>query len=368
MARLPSNVEAVVEPTDVPMEKHGMLLWRALTGDAKLLISHFRDEELLRWDAGQRIFDVSVQAHNHISEFEDQDNFDNASYKLHRERNQTLLQFANVARAAYLKHDSYGHPLPDRTKSMIFLRQTKIPEHLEDHIMAKTNDSRNFSDLLEAIQVHARRPMSQTSSSYPSFNDDWTDSTYVTEYYDMYDYHDTEDDGHEDEYNEFEDYDSEWIDMSDIPENLTFEEPELACILENLQKGRKGSGKYHRKGRKVFGKGEFRDKKGFGKGEFRDKEGVKGNRPENYKQVRLKLQGDRLNRGWRDQPTRAMYKGRYRPQFVHVDDLLTRTRCFKCGELGHLARNCSQKKEDDPSLFIGDKETVTESETFFSAL
>ena len=184
--------------------------------------------------------------------------------------------------------------------------------------------------------------MSQTSSSYPSFNNDWTDSTFVTEYYDMYDYHDTEDDGYEDEYNEFENYDCEWIDMSDIPEDLTFEEPELTCILENLQKGRKGSGKYHRKGRK-----------GFGKGEFRDKEGGKSNRTENNKHVRLKLQGDRLNRGWIDQPTRATYKGRSRPQLAHVDDLLTRTRCFKCGELGHLARNCSQKKEDDPSLFSG---------------
>ena len=177
------------------------------------------------------------------------------------ERNQTLLQFANVARAAYLKHDSYGHPLPDRTKGMIFLRQAKIPGHLEDHIMAKTNGSRNFSDLLEAIQVLAMRPMSQTSSSYPSFNDDWTDNTYVTEYYDMYNYHDTEDDGFEDECNEFEDYDGEWIDMSDIPEDLKFEEPELACILEHLQKGREGSGKYHRKGRKGFGKGKFETRK-----------------------------------------------------------------------------------------------------------
>ena len=354
--------------TDVPIEKHGMLLWRALTGDAKPLISHFRDDELLRWDAGQRIFDVLVQARKHISEFEDQDDFDNAFHKLHRERNQTLLQFANVARAAYLKHDSYGHPLPDRTKGMIFLRQAKIPGHLEDHIMAKTNGSRNCSDLLEAIQVLAQRPMSQTSSSYPSFNDDWTDNTDVTEYNDMYDYHYTEDDGYEVEYNEFEDYDSEWIDMSDSPEDMTFEEPELACILENLQKGKKGSGKYHRKGRKGFGKGEFRDKKGFGKGEFRDKEGGNFNRTENYKQVRLKLQGDRLNRGWRDQPTRATYKGRYRPQFVNVDDLLTRTRCFKCGALGHLARNCFQKKEDDPSLFSGDKETITEFETFFSGM
>ena len=36
--------------------------------------------------------------------------------------------------------------------------------------------------------------------------------------------------------------------------------------------------------------------------------------------------------------------------------------------MGHLARSCSQKKEDDPSLFTGDKETATESETFFSGM
>ena len=33
--------------------------------DAKLLIVHFRDEELLRWDAEQRIFDVLAHAHKH---------------------------------------------------------------------------------------------------------------------------------------------------------------------------------------------------------------------------------------------------------------------------------------------------------------
>ena len=152
MGRYRRTLKQWLSTTDVPSEKHGMLLWRALTGDAKLLISHFRDEDLLHWDVGQRIFEVLSQAHKHISEFEDQDDFDNAFYKLHRERNQTLLQFANVARAAYLKHDAYGYPLPDRTKGMIFLRQAKIPGHLEDHIMAKTNGSRNFSDLLDAIQ------------------------------------------------------------------------------------------------------------------------------------------------------------------------------------------------------------------------
>ena len=137
---------------------------------------------------------------------------------------------------------------------MIFFRQAKIPGHLENHMMAKTNGSRNFSDLLEAIPVLARRPMSQTSLSYPSFNDDSTDNTYVTENYDMYDYHDTEDDGYEDEYNKFEDYDSEWIDMSDFPEDMTFEEPDLACVLENLQKGRRVLGSTIVKGERVLAK------------------------------------------------------------------------------------------------------------------
>ena len=53
--------------TDVPSERHGMLLWRALTGDAKLLISHFRDEDLLCWGAGQRIFERPGSGSSSIS-------------------------------------------------------------------------------------------------------------------------------------------------------------------------------------------------------------------------------------------------------------------------------------------------------------
>ena len=134
--------------------------WSGPFHGAKPLSSHFRDEGLLRWDAGRRFFDVLAQAHKH-SEFEDQHDFDNTFHKLHRERYQTLLQFANVARAGYLKHDACAYPVPDRTKGMIFLKQERIPGRLdlEEHIMAKTSGSRNFSDLLEAIQILARKPM-----------------------------------------------------------------------------------------------------------------------------------------------------------------------------------------------------------------
>ena len=124
---------------------------------------------------------------------------------------------------------------------MIFLRQAKIPGHLEDHIMAKINGSRNFSDLLEAIQVLARRPMSQHFIiETESFNDDWNDSAYVTEYYDIDDYNDTEGDGYEYEYNQGEDYDSEWIDRSDIPEDMTFRRTRIGLHSGKSPEGQKG--------------------------------------------------------------------------------------------------------------------------------
>ena len=141
--------------------------------------------------------------------------------------------------------------------------------------MAKINGSRNFSDLLDAIQILARRPTSQIFSSFPSYYDEWDDSTNATEYYDIDDHDDVDNDGYYDEYDEPEDHDNEWIDMSGIPEDATFEEPELAGMLESLQKGKKGSGKGFRRGKKGWSKGESRDVLKAGK----------GGRPENYKQV-----------------------------------------------------------------------------------
>ena len=153
--------------------------------------------------------------------------------------------------------------------------------------------------------------MSQVSSSFPSYDDEWDDSPNATEYCDIDDHNAVDNDGYYDEYDEREDHDGEWIDMSGIPEDATCEELELACVLENLQKGRKGSSNGFPRGEKGWSKGESRDVL-----KFSTKEAGKGGRPENYKQVRLKLQSDRLNRGWTNQPAHGTNKGRGRPQLV----------------------------------------------------
>ena len=186
--------------------------------------------------------------------------------------------------------------------------------------------------------------MSQVSSSFLSYYDERDDSTNATEYYDI---DDVDNDGSYEEYDEPEDHDNECIDMSGIPEDATFEEPELACMLENLQNGKKGSSKGFQRGKKGWSKGESHDVLKAGK----------GGRPENCKQVRWKLQSDRVNRGWKDQPAHGTNKGRGRSQLAQMDDLLARTRWFKCGELGHLTKDCPQNKEP-----------TTKSETFFSGM
>ena len=223
---------------------------------------------------------------------------------------------------------------------MIFLKQAKIPGHLEDHIMAKINGSWNFSDLFDAIQILARRPMSQVSTSFPSYDDEWDDSTNATEYCDIDDHNTDYNAGCCDEYDELEDHEGEWIDMSGIPEDATFEEPELACMLENHQKVKKGSSK-----------GFWRGKKGWSKGESRDvlkistKETGKGGRPENHKQVRLT---SRPMERTKDVVAHSWLKWMI-SSFAPV--------VSKCGELGHLAKDCPQNKEP-----------TTNSETFFSGI
>ena len=84
--------------------------------------------------------------------------------------------------------------------------------------MAKTNGLRNLSDILDAIQILARRAMTQVSSSFPSYDDEWDDSTNATEYYDIDDHNAVDNDGYYDEYDETEENDGEWINMSGIPE------------------------------------------------------------------------------------------------------------------------------------------------------
>ena len=131
--------------------------------------------------------------------------------------------------------------------------------------------------------------MNQVSSSFPSHFNEWDDSTNKSEYYDIDDHNAVDNDGYCDEYDKLEDHDGEWIDMSGIPEDVTFEEPELACMLETLQKGKKGSSK------KECRKSESRDVL-----KLSLKEAGKGGCHENCKYVRLKLQSDRVNKGWKD--------------------------------------------------------------------
>ena len=111
---------------------------------------------------------------------------------------------------------------------------------------------------------------------------------------------------------------------------------------------------------------KFRDKKSFGKGESRDKEGGKGIRTENYNQVRLKLQGDRLM----ERSTNSCYVQRS-ISTTAWSTLTTFSPVLVASSVenwGILQGTVLRKRKTTHSLFTGDKETATESETFFSGM
>ena len=77
-----------------------------------------------------------------------------------------------------------------------------------------------------------------------SYDDEWDDGTNATKYCDIDDHNAVDNDGSHDECDEPEDHEGEWIDMSGIPEDATFEEP--------AERGQAGvSGEARRVGAKV---------------------------------------------------------------------------------------------------------------------
>ena len=325
--------------TDIPSGKHGMLIWRALSGDAKLLISHLTDTELQDPDIGKKVRGLLDSAHKHISEFEDQDDFDQAVYGMHRERNQSLLHFANQARSAFLKADAHGDPLPDRRKGMIFLRRAKIPGHLEDHIMARTGGSRNFSELLDAIRVLARRPTTEKAGTYLDLDEQRDDLA-----------------GGEEE--AFADYDSEdgaWIPLEDGDLEGIYDEDDVHWALAN-----------------------FRNERGQ----------AKSSRPGGqYGQARKALQDSRMSRGWKRPEGSAVASlsrssssgsgkgfGKRTPdkqrdaRLKHISTLKARTRCRICQKVGHWGNECPDKPADGKTPAAGFAASSGDETGFFCGM
>ena len=126
--------------------------------------------------------------------------------------------------------------------------------------------------------------------------------------------------------------------MSGIPEDQRFEDLELAYMLENPQKGKKGSGKSHQKGEKGSGKGEFRDKEGQSSRKLQTDPTKATEWP-----PQQDLEGPA---GWRDE------KGPWSDTASPGWRRLCPHPLLQVWELGHLAKDCPQNKEDVASLSL----------------
>ena len=146
--------------------------------------------------------------------------------------------------------------------------------------------------------------MSQVSSSFPSYDDDWDDSTNATEYYDIDDHNAVDNDVYYDEYDEPEDHDGGGSTCLASLRTLRSKSRSWPVCWRTSRMAKRGRAKVSGEAKKGWSKGESGDVL-----KLSTMEAGKGGRPENYKQVRVKLQSDRLIRGWRDQPAHGTNKG-----------------------------------------------------------
>ena len=104
-----------------------------------------------------------------MNTFEEQQDFEQAMYTLHRDRGESLLDFLNRATSVFANNDRHGDPLSDMKKGMLFLSKAKIDQTpgLETQLMAMTEGKRELSALIPHIRQLASRSGSESDTGAP---------------------------------------------------------------------------------------------------------------------------------------------------------------------------------------------------------
>ena len=195
-------------------------------------------------------------------------------FKSHHERGDSLVEFANKMRSMFLKSERHGDALSDLRKGQLFLNKAKMPQHIFDRILAKTNGSREFSKLYDVI---LRLGLDRDGNSRNFFDADG-DEEGSDDDDSQTDGHETPEDSESEEsvYSEVSEGESD-IDLSRVDLSQIYDEKDVENALEIFYREH---GRHQRRKR-------------------RSKNGASPRRT-SYRQARRSLTDKRLGRNYRD--------------------------------------------------------------------
>eukprot|EP00439_Symbiodinium_sp_Y106_P086029 s529_g30.t2 len=324
------------------------------------LLAHMSVEEITDATGYERIVATIEEAHDYLKDAKLEQAFDQAIFKGRRRADQSLSGFVATKKAAFGELKRQGLDLLNTSAGShllghLLLRQGNFTEDQKQRIKVLTDGSIDFPKVEKAIRKlfgeTVDEPTQRTRSFWQDTNEDgngygdeddddtrlafWEEATtYVEETFeDLLEF----DEATGETYMIVEDQPPAEIEEMDAIEYLG--DYLTWVFFEAKDRFSKGKGKGKGKPSKGKGKGKQSGKDRKMPGTF----GVYGagcGQPGTYLDHRRALQEARTGRGFtNNRHDRA--DGRHR---VSVSDLMSRTRCHQCKQVGHWARNCPHRQ------------------------
>ena len=376
--------------TSYPEINRGISVYKSLAPNVKSQVKHLDvGTNLYQADVLSKIKEVLLRNYSYVGKYEAQIDFEKAMFKTHRVKGQSVLDFIHVFQDSFWKLESHGEfqPMDDKQKGLLFMKYANLSQVTEDNIRMKTDGVYTLSKIIEVVKMLQPRPdaltghQTQTFLNIDAHKDDdpsdcggaadsaptHTDGSQET-FVDNYWWDDDNqcwwsawpnEEGEEEDpvQDPEEESDREILDFADLPEVLEEHEYVRAWAIfrgPSTKKRRPPSSK-------AKGRGKRNPRKaGKGKPGRRTKKGKgKSSRPgfrKNYGQIRKDLNGKLLSRGF------VIEKKHFNDE--EDSKMLARTRCFRCQQLGHVSRNCTNA----PVIATGKTKTTSVgfSQDFFT--
>lgn len=294
------NVKLWPFETDTEKKKQGVRLLRGLTGTARAAADALEFEQLAD-DKG--VENIMQKLREHFAPHPEVSlprAFERAIYGAPRSHKEDINEYILRCERAFYLLSKEGVTLPDTALGYVMYRQAALSDSQELRFGAWANGKYDKATVVTCLRKLDKVVTSEKGKSSVAFVQDDGEP-------DQGDDLDGEVDADENE--------EQYVFLDEGDMNRVFEEPELQVVLASYQEVRKAI-QDKQKGRQFF--------KGKGRGS----------------------------------PWQSFTKGK---QKVHIEQLKLRTRCAKCGAIGHWARECRAPEDQRGRGAVGSSKASTSS-------
>ena len=271
--------------TDVPKVKHAVKLLRQLSGPAKAAANEV-DLEVIKSEGGLKAIVAKLEEHfrPHL-EAAMPKAFERAIYGDPRKARESIQEFIIRMDKCFKELDQEGVKLSDEVRGYVMFRQSSLNQTQEDQVVTWTQGKYDRSSVVQALR------------KFEKISKDKGSKHYVTEECDIL----ATETGLDDDFDAEEDFEN-YVFIGEGDLDQIYDEDELQTALATYQQVRRAI-KDQKNAR------GFPFNKGKGKGK-------------NFKGT-----------------SQATTK-------VHIEQLKLRTRCARCGQIGHWAKECTGPMDD----------------------